>query len=141
MIVDKILRLLDKVKKKGDNSWIARCPAHNDKNPSLVITERECMILLHCFSHQCDVSNIVHAVGLELSDLFSEQIKIEGSKPIRRKRFPAEAILEALAEELVITEIGLAVLASGGTLNEKAQARMKKASNRFTEARLAGGWL
>ncbi len=57
------------------------------------------------------------------------------------KRFPAEAILEALAEELAITEIGLAALSNGGTLNEKAQARMKVASNRFTSARVAGGWL
>ena len=141
MIVDKILSLLDKVKRKGYNSWIACCPAHDDKNPSLVITEKEGKVLLHCFSHQCDVSDIVHAVGLELSDLFPEQMKIEGSKPIMKKRFPAEAILEALAEEFVIAELGLATLAEGGTLNEKAQARMKEASDRFTSARIAGGWL
>ena len=141
MIADRILPLLDKVKAKGCNSWIACCPAHDDKNPSLAITEKESVVLLHCFSHQCDVSDIVHAVGLELSDLFPDQIKVEGGRPIRKKRFPAEAILEALAEELAITEIGLAVLANGGTLNEKAQARMKKASNRFTNARLTGGWL
>ena len=85
------------------------------------------------------MSDIVHAVGLELSDLFPEQIKIEGSKPIMKKRFPAEAILEALTEEFVIAEIGLAVLADGGTLNKKAQARMKQASTRFTNARIAGG--
>ena len=141
MIADRILPLLDKVKRKGDNSWMACCPAHDDKNPSLVITEKEGVVLLHCFSHQCDVSDIVYAVGLELSDLFPERIKVEGGRPINKKRFPAEAILEALADELAITEIGLAVLSNGGTLNEKAQARMKEASNRFTEARLAGGWL
>ena len=141
MIADKILPLLDKVKPKGDNSWLACCPAHNDKNPSLGITEKDDKVLLHCFSHDCNVSDIVHAVGLELSDLFPENIRIEGGRPIRKKRFPAEAILEALADELAITEIGLAALADGGILNEKARARMKLASNRFTEARLAGGWL
>jgi len=141
MISDKILPLLDKVKKKSGNSWTACCPAHDDKNPSLVITEKEGVVLLHCFSHQCDVSDIVYAVGLELSDLFPEQIKVEGSKPIKKKRFPAEAILEALAEEFVIAELGLATLTDGGTLNSKAQARMKEASNRFTSARVAGGWL
>jgi len=141
MIADKILSLLNKVKRKGDNSWIACCPAHDDKNPSLVITEKNGRVLLHCFSHQCDVSDIVHAVGLELSDLFPEQLKVEGGRPIKKRRFPAEAILEALAEELAITEIGLAALSNGGTLNEKARARMKQASNRFTSARIAGGWL
>ena len=139
MIADRILPLLDKVKSRGDNSWLACCPAHDDKNPSLAVTEKDGRVLLHCFSHQCNVSDIVHAVGLELSDLFPEQIKVEGSKPIRKKRFPAEAILEALADEFVIAELGLATLADGGTLNEKAQARMKEASNRFTNARIAGG--
>ena len=141
MIADRIIPLLDKVKCKSDNSWIACCPAHDDKNPSLIVTEKDERVLLHCFSHQCDVSDIVHAVGLELSDLFPEQIKIEGGKPIKRKRFPAEAILEVLAEEFVIAEIGLAALSDGGTLNEKAQARMKEASDRFTSARIVGGWL
>ena len=139
MIVDKLLPRLEKVKRRGDNSWMALCPAHNDKNPSLAVTEKDGTVLLHCFSHQCDVSDIVHAVGLEISELFPEQIKAEGVRPIKKKRFPAEAILEALAEEFVIAELGLAVLADGGTLNEKAQARMKEASNRFTSARIAGG--
>ena len=139
MIADRILPLLEKVKRRGDNSWLACCPAHNDKHPSLGITEKDERVLLRCFSHQCNVSDIVHAVGLELSDLFPEQIKVEGGRPIRKKRFPAEAILEALAGEFVIAELGLEVLANGGTLNEKAQARMKEASNRFTNARIAGG--
>ena len=138
MIVDKLLSQLEKVKRKGDNSWLACCPAHDDKNPSLGITEKDERVLLRCFSHQCDVSDIVHAVGLELSDLFPEQTS-KGGKPIRKKRFSAEAILEALADEFVIAELCLAVLADGGTLNEKAQARMKEASNRFTNARIAGG--
>jgi len=141
MISDRILPLLDKVKRKGDNSWLACCPAHDDKNPSLAVTEKDGTVLLYCFSHHCSAADIVHAVGLEYSDLYPEQIKVEGSKPIRKKRFPAEAILEALAEEFVIAEIGLAALSNGGTLNEKAQARMKEASNRFTSARIAGGWL
>jgi len=139
MIADKLLSRLEKVKRKGDNSWLACCPAHDDTNPSLIITEKGERVLLHCFSSQCDVSDIVHAVGLELSDLFPEQIKIEGGRSIKKKRFPTEAILEALAEEFVIAEIGLAVLAEGGTLNEKAKARMREASNRFTNARIAGG--
>ena len=141
MIADNLLSRLEKVKAKGDNSWMACCPAHDDKNPSLIVTEKDERVLIHCFSHQCDVSDIVHAVGLELSDLFPENIKIEGGRPIKKKRFPAEAVLDAIAEEFVMAEIGLAALSNGGTLNEKAQARMKEASDRFTSARIAGGWL
>ena len=139
MIADKLLSRLEKVKAKGDNSWMACCPAHDDKRPSFVVTEKDERVLIHCFSHECEVSDIVQAVGLELSDLFPENIRIEGERPIKKKRFPAEAVLEALSEEFVIAEIGSAALAGGGTLNPKAQARMKLASNRFTNARIAGG--
>ena len=138
MIADKLISRLEGVRNTGQDRWIARCPAHDDKSPSLAIREIDDKVLLHCFAG-CDVYEVVSSVGLELSDLFPEQINIEGSKPIKKNRFPAEAILQALAEEFVIAELGLAAIADGGTLNEKAQARMKLASNRFTSARIAGG--
>jgi len=50
MITDKILPLLDKVKKKGDNSWVVCCPAHDDKSPSLAIREVDDRLLIHCFA-------------------------------------------------------------------------------------------
>jgi len=87
------------------------------------------------------VSDIVKSVGLKITDLFPERIRVEGGRPIKKKRFPAESILEALAEEFVIAELGLAALADGGTLNQRAKARMKEASDRFTSARSVGGWL
>jgi hypothetical protein len=36
---------------KCGNGWTARCPAHDDRNPSLSITEdRDGRVLLHCFA-------------------------------------------------------------------------------------------
>jgi hypothetical protein len=36
--------------KKVSGGWMARCPAHDDKNPSLSITERDGIVLVHCLA-------------------------------------------------------------------------------------------
>ena len=41
---------LEKFKKVGRFRYTACCPAHDDKSPSLAITEAEDKILVHCFS-------------------------------------------------------------------------------------------
>ena len=40
---------------------IARCPAHDDRHPSLSIAERDGKLLLHCFAG-CDYHDIVEAL-------------------------------------------------------------------------------
>lgn len=56
------------------NRWIACCPAHNDINPSLQITEmQDGRLLLHCFSQHCGAIDIVNALGLNLGDLYPEE--------------------------------------------------------------------
>lgn len=47
--VNRLLDPLEKVKKTGTDRWIARCPAHADKSPSLSIRYADDRILLHCF--------------------------------------------------------------------------------------------
>lgn len=48
-----------------------RCPAHEDRLPSLSMTlGRDGQILLHCFAPQCDLYDVLDALGLELGDLF-----------------------------------------------------------------------
>ena len=39
MIAEQLVSRLDGVKQTGRDRWIARCPAHNDKSPSLAIRE------------------------------------------------------------------------------------------------------
>src|SRR3954447_26341341 len=34
--------------RRAGNSWLARCPAHDDRNPSLSIRESDGKILVHC---------------------------------------------------------------------------------------------
>src|SRR5690606_37511242 len=57
-------------KPAGAGEWKACCPAHDDRTPSLSISEGENgKVLLHCFAG-CDVADVVAAMGLATSDLF-----------------------------------------------------------------------
>lgn len=52
-------------RKTGRGKWIARCTAHQDRRPSLVIAEGKTGVLLSCMSHQCDFLDIVKGAGLK----------------------------------------------------------------------------
>ena len=72
--IDNLLSRLDKVKRTGNGSYQACCPAHADKFPSLTIRETDDgKILLHCFGG-CSVQEIVSAVGMELPSYVSAQV-------------------------------------------------------------------
>ncbi|WP_286790490.1 MULTISPECIES: virulence-associated protein E [unclassified Pseudomonas] len=118
--IDKILSRLDKVKAKGAGKWVACCPAHQDKNPSLGI--KECddgKVLLHCWAG-CTATDITAAIGLELRDLFP------GDKPVRRG--PSKA---AIRHERAVYLVGLSLQAQGLTLSAEDQARFEIAKKRL----------
>ena len=70
--VDKVLATLERVKPAGHGQWKARCPAHDDRNPSLSIKEGDNgAVLVHCFAG-CEVAAVVGAMGLQMTDLFPE---------------------------------------------------------------------
>lgn len=55
---------------KTPNGYVARCPAHNDRSPSLSLSEADNgKILVHCFAG-CPVLDVLGAIQLELADLF-----------------------------------------------------------------------
>ena len=53
-----IANVLDKSDyRDGKSSFMASCPAHDDKKPSLQVTEKDGRILLYCFSG-CDYKDV-----------------------------------------------------------------------------------
>ena len=67
--VEKILDRLDSVRESG-GSWQALCPAHDDREPSLSVSEGdEGKVLLKCFAG-CETEEIVDALDLKMRDLF-----------------------------------------------------------------------
>jgi hypothetical protein len=57
-------------RRTGKGKWVACCPAHLDKTPSLAIVEGKRGVLLKCMSQGCSIKDIVFALRLKMSDLF-----------------------------------------------------------------------
>jgi len=87
MNVEELLSLLQGVKKTGQG-WTARCPAHEDRHPSLAICEGERGLLVKCWAG-CDLGGICEALGVRVSDLFSDSQRrssphvVVSPKPVR----------------------------------------------------------
>jgi hypothetical protein len=80
--VEKVLDRLEGVH-ESNGSWKALCPAHDDREPSLSVSEGdENKAILHCFGG-CEPEEIVAEFGLEMKDLF-ERNGVPGAD---RKKF------------------------------------------------------
>jgi 5S rRNA maturation endonuclease (ribonuclease M5) len=60
-------------------NYMARCPAHEDKNPSLSIAEKNGKILLHCHAG-CSSEAVCAAMDLDVADLFTDSRKDSGPR-------------------------------------------------------------
>jgi hypothetical protein len=69
MTIDAIATLFD-ARSLGRGRYVANCPAHEDRSPSLSIREGENgRVLVHCFAG-CTHTAILASVGLTTRDLF-----------------------------------------------------------------------
>lgn len=133
-----LLSRLECVKPSGNGRWMARCPAHDDRSPSLSIRELDDgRLLLHDFG-MCEVNDVLAAVGMSLSDLFPE--KLEHHKPAIRDYRQVHAAREALtilASESLVLVIAADNLARGIALDDQDRARLTEAAARIQQARKA----
>jgi putative DNA primase/helicase len=69
--IDGILGRLESVKRES-RGWLARCPAHDDRTPSLSISEGDngC-VLLHCHAG-CTLEAVTAALNMTPADLFAD---------------------------------------------------------------------
>ena len=77
-------------------------------------------------------------MGLELSDLFPEKLKVSGSKPIS-KPFPAVDILHCLNAEIIFLMVCSGYLAKGHKLEQVDIDRLRLSTSRFRSALKVGG--
>ncbi len=107
MSIDTIISRLDGVKETGHGKYVARCPAHDDKSPSLAIKEcSDGRILIHDFAG-CETEDVLAATGLEFHDIMPERIGTEHSYKRMHKPFDARQVLATLDHEsLVVAIIG-----------------------------------
>ena len=63
----------------GKGSWT--CPAHDDRNASLSVTNGDGRVLLHCHAG-CSQEAVVAALDLGMGDLFDEPRRQDGRPPV-----------------------------------------------------------
>ncbi len=128
MTAELLLSKLDKVRRTGPGTWLACCPAHEDRTASLSIKDADEKTLLHCFGQGCSAAEIVAAVGLEISDLFPP--RQHHSKPERRP-FPAMDVLRALAFESIVVAALAKAVADGKAITPADTERAILAASRI----------
>ena len=100
-----------------DHKYMARCPAHHDRSPSLSVSEgRDGQALVHCFAG-CGFDDVVNALGLERRDLFPQDSRRAPLPKMRPAVRPGDLILRALREHGIgyrCTRHGMALLDTQG---------------------------
>jgi hypothetical protein len=133
--LDTLLSRLQKVKGKG-NSWVACCPAHEDKSPSLSVREGEDgRVLVHCFGG-CSVDQIVGAVGMDMNDLFPPKREwSQQTTPVKamKPRFYSSDLMRIISFEALVVMIAASDLSKGKKLNDRDMERMKLSCERIQE--------
>jgi len=119
--VDKLLDRLEGVRATGRDQWVACCPSHDDRSPSLSIKATDDRVLVYCHAG-CGAADVVAAVGLELRDLFDAPLSHH--KPARRRpRVPAHKVLAAVSHALSVVALADADIRDGRLLtNDDWQA-------------------
>lgn len=82
MNVEEVLGRLHGVRRSG-SGWMARCPAHADRSPSLSIREAGGRILIHCFAG-CSIEAVCDALQIKLRDLFAKPCERSQENPVIR---------------------------------------------------------
>ncbi len=134
MSFETLLDRLDGVKHTGPGRFMARCPAHDDKSPSLGV--KDCgdgLTVVNCLAG-CETEDVLSAVGLSFSDLYPERIGSEHSYRPMRKRFDASQVLRVLRPEAILVAIAAENIAEGITLSDDDRDRVFNAACRIRAA-------
>lgn len=128
---DRLLSRLEGVRQTGPGRWIAKCPAHDDRSPSLSIRElADGQLLLHDFAG-CAAADVVQAAGLSLADLFPDGGSSHHHGRRKPPRIPAGDLLMLAAREVLVASIITADLLDRHNITEAEWQRLAQSSARL----------
>jgi hypothetical protein len=130
----KLLDRLERVKPTGPGRWLACCPAHEDRAPSLSIRELDDgRVLVNCFAG-CGAVDVLDSLGLGWSALFPERL-LGHNHPAPHSRIRARDLLEIISEEVSLVAIVAADLLAQKRISETDWQRLAQAAARIGRAR------
>jgi len=130
----QLLDRLDRVKQTAPGRWLARCPAHEDRAPSLSIRELDDgRVLLNDFGG-CSTADVLAALGLAMSDLFPQRLNGHSYAPSHTRIAPRDLLL-IVSEEVTLVGIIAADILERRTISEADWKRLAQAAGRIGRAR------
>ena len=124
MSAEDVVNRLEHCRQVSPDSWIARCPAHDDSSPSLSIKDvGGGRTLIHCHAG-CGALEVLDALGLDWGALYPPTD--QNYKTLAKRR-------EKTIDEFVV-DIALADLRAGKTLKETDKQRCREALLRMEGA-------
>ena len=131
--IEVLLARLDDPRPNGKDRWRCRCPAcgGNKSALSVGIGDDEA-VLLRCWKG-CDVQQVVSALGLSLTDLFTRTDRMRSPPLARRRLLSANQCVEVIAFECLLTWTAAWNLANGHALTTEDLARLSTAAARIQE--------
>ena len=141
MDAELLLGCLDGVIRTGEGRWSARCPAHDDRSPSLSVRIDGDQLLFHCHAG-CAPEDVLAAVGLSWSDLYVDRWEAayriacaEGAHRARREKQRRELVNGIDVEvERMILRIAASDLRAGRSLTIEDRGRVEVARLRVEAA-------
>lgn len=130
-MIDIIIEKLEKCRQAGYSRYIACCPAHDDKSPSLSVRQVDGKILLHCHAG-CEPDAVLAALGLRWSDVFEDEWDAAYHSAISQKtKLPP---VDPLSHEYTILFLANEQIERNDPLSIEDEARVKLAMERVEAA-------
>jgi hypothetical protein len=129
--IHDFLNRLGKVREIGSGKWVACCPAHEDRSPSLSIKQADDKILIYCFAG-CEAEDVVGSVGMSLSDLMpeSEGYNYQPAQKVLTASTKAE-LFDVMVGETAIFMVATRQIAMGVPFSEVDTNRIRLAEIRL----------
>lgn len=133
MSIDNLISRVKGLKKgSATNTWMCKCPSHEDRLASLSLRlADDGRILVNCFGG-CSTDDVLGAIGLTMEDLFDDGPLYHRAKPLKGARVFPRDVLKLLRTEVMIVMISSFDLRKGKVLSDVDQARLNVAYERIT---------
>ena len=128
-MIDLLISRLQKARPVGKNAYVACCPSHEDKTPSLSVTERNGKVLVYCHAG-CTQDEVISAAGLTWDDLFEDDAPNQRAYSSKKPVTPINPLRVDENVLLIVRE----KLSRGDSLSAEDQARAEIAYERVREA-------
>ena len=132
-MIENLLSRLSKVKRNGNNQWMACCPAHLDKTPSLAIKDvGDGRILLNCLAG-CGTEDVLDFIGMSFEDIMPPKLIDNRVAPIKQRVYASDA-LKVIQLESRIVLMAAYELRRNKPMTEDDLARLELAMERINIA-------